>query len=82
MKRFCSLIGFFMFVLGINAQSNDIPTLLPIVTEVCVANIDQTIDHSNNYGGWIELYNPSAADIPLDGWYVSDDASALMKHRK
>ena len=64
-----------MFVLGINAQSNDTFTLLPIVTEICVANIDQTIDHSNNYGGWIELYNPTGKDIALDGWYVSDEAS-------
>lgn len=55
-----------MFVLGINAQSNDTFTLLPIVTEICVANIDQTIDHSNNYGGWIELYNPTGKDIALD----------------
>ena len=70
-----------MFVLGINAQSNDTFTLLPIVTEICVANIDQTIDHSNNYGGWIELYNPTGKDIALDGWYVSDEASVPSKHK-
>lgn len=70
-----------MFVLGINAQSNDTFTLLPIVTEICVANIDQTIDHSNNYGGWIELYNPTGKDIALDGWYVSDEASVPAKHK-
>lgn len=53
----------------------------PIITEVCVANIDQTLDYSNNYGSWIELYNPSAAAISLDGWYISDDAQMLQKHK-
>ena len=52
-----------------------------MVTEICVANIDQTIDYSNNYGGWIELYNPTASDISLDEWYISDDAGTLQKHR-
>ena len=50
-------------------------------TEVCVANIDQTIDYSNNYGSWIELYNPSTDDVPVNGWYISDEADNLMKHR-
>ena len=54
---------------------------MPAITEVCVANIDQVIDYSNNYGSWIELYNPTARDIPLDGWYISDDAQQLSKHR-
>ena len=25
-------------------------------TEVCVANIDQTINYSYNYGSWVEVY--------------------------
>ncbi len=29
------------------------------INEVQVANIDQYIDHSYNYGAWIELYNPT-----------------------
>lgn len=30
------------------------------INEIHVANIDQFIDNSYNYGGWIELYNTSA----------------------
>ena len=37
------------------------------INEVQVANIDQYIDHSFNYGGWIELYNSSPVQIALDG---------------
>lgn len=52
-----------------------------IFTEVCVANIDQTIDFSNNYGGWVELYNSSEENVSLNDWYVSDDYSNLTKHK-
>ena len=61
-KRVLCVASVFALVLGLNAQN----TLL--FTEVCVANIDQTIDYSNNYGGWVELYNPTATSVSLDGW--------------
>ena len=50
-------------------------------TEICVANIDQTLDHSNNYGGWVELYNGTGTDVSLGGWYISDNEANLKKHR-
>ena len=43
-----------------------------IINEIQVANIDQFIDPSVNYGGWIELYNPTDADINLNNLVVSD----------
>lgn len=52
-----------------------------IVNEIQVANIDQYIDNSNNYGGWIELYNPTNADIDLRYWYISDDETNYKKSR-
>ncbi len=52
-----------------------------VFTEICVANIDQTLDHSNNYGGWVELYNAGGTDVSLSGWYISDDEANLKKHR-
>lgn len=36
------------------------------INEVQVANIDQYIDHSFNYGGWIELYNSSGSSYELN----------------
>ena len=74
-KRVLCVASVFALVLGLNAQN----TLL--FTEVCVANIDQTIDYSNNYGGWVELYNPTATSVSLDGWYISDDSEILTKLR-
>lgn len=49
------------------------------VNEVQVANIDQYIDYSYNYGAWLEFYNPTDEDIPIGGMYLSDDSTNLMK---
>ncbi|MBR2235223.1 MAG: lamin tail domain-containing protein [Prevotella sp.] len=76
MNRFLFIALTAMAGLCTKAQNDAI-----MFTEVCVANIDQTIDYSNNYGGWVELYNPSATDVSLNGWYISDDAQMLTKHR-
>lgn len=52
-----------------------------IINEVNAAQIDQTIDYSNNYGGWIELYNPTDKRVSLDYIFISDDPTNLRKHR-
>lgn len=48
-----------------------------IINEIQVANIDLFIDPSYNYGGWVELYNPTDGAITITGLYVSEDASNL-----
>ncbi len=50
-----------------------------LVNEVQQANIDQFIDPSWNYGGWVELYNTTDQPISLAGLYVSDDPADPMK---
>ncbi len=50
-----------------------------IITEIQSANIDQFVDPSWNYGGWVELYNPSDMGVTITGCWVSDDASNLKK---
>ena len=80
-KKFWRVALFVAVSLHANAQSAGGNSTMLMLTEVCVANIDQTIDYSNNYGGWIELYNPTAKGVSLDDWYISDDAGALQKHR-
>ena len=44
-----------------------------VINEIMPANIDCFMDPSYNYGGWIELYNPSDAPFPLAGCYVTDN---------
>ena len=46
-----------------------------VINEIMPANIDVCMDPSYNYGSWIELYNTSAQDIDITGWYLSNDAA-------
>ena len=52
-----------------------------IINEIQSANIDMFVDPSFNYGGWIELYNPTDAPVSLVGLYVSDDPDNLTKFK-
>lgn len=81
MNRLCCIVLMLAAGLRVDAQSSATEGNSLIFTEVCVANIDQTIDYSNNYGSWVEVYNPTAFPVSLDGWYISDDAADRTKHR-
>ena len=59
--------------------SND-PTPL-LINEVQIANIDMFIDPSFNYGGWVELYNPTDKHINLGSVYISDEQLNPLKHQ-
>ena len=50
-----------------------------IFNEVQACNIDMYVDPSFNYGGWIELYNPTGQAVSLNNLYISDDADNLKK---
>lgn len=52
-----------------------------IINEIQVANIDGFLDLSNNYGGWIELYNPTDSAITLGLLYASNDPANLKLFR-
>lgn len=44
-----------------------------VINEIQVANLDQFVDPSWNYGSWVELYNPTGEDISLMGYWVSNN---------
>ena len=52
-----------------------------VINEIQTANIDMFIDPSFNYGGWIELYNPTDKTASINNFYVSDDPENLTKFR-
>ena len=52
-----------------------------VINEIQVSNVDMFVDPSFNYGGYMELYNPTGKGVSLRNLYVSDDASNPMKCR-
>ena len=52
-----------------------------VINEIMPANIDLFVDPSWNYGGFMEIYNPTLNKAPLAGCYLSDDPENLKKWR-
>lgn len=51
------------------------------INEIMVANVDQFLDPSWNFGGWIEVYNPTIKAFDLQSMWISDDPDDLQKIR-
>ena len=52
-----------------------------IINEIQTSNVDMFVDPSFNYGGWIEIYNPTDKPVTLIGLHVSDDPNNLKKFK-
>lgn len=50
-----------------------------IINEIMSANVDMFVDPSWNYGGWIELFNPTSTNVSVANYWVSDDPNNLKK---
>jgi hypothetical protein len=51
------------------------------ITELLASNQSSIVDEDGDFSDWIELYNGNAATVDLNGWYLTDDASAPTKWR-
>jgi hypothetical protein len=50
------------------------PSNIPVsISEVMLRNVSTHADEAGEFEPWIELYNPSAGDVNLSGWTLSDD---------
>jgi len=49
-------------------------TSLPICINEFMADNDETLDVAGKSPDWIELHNPSAESVPLEGWTLGDEA--------
>jgi hypothetical protein len=65
---------------GPNTVTRDLPVYPQVwINEVQAVNPDGARDNLNEAEPWIELYNPTATPISLDGYYLSDDYNVLNK---
>lgn len=52
-----------------------------IINEIQVSNVDMFVDPSYNYGGYVELYNPTNEGMSLNGLWVSFDPQNLCQYQ-
>jgi len=51
----------------------------PVISEFLASNGDVIVDEDGDSVDWLELFNPTAATVNLQGWYLTDDAQELTK---
>lgn len=75
-KRLIFVIFFMQFIYS---YGNRMLSTGLVINEIQVANLDQFLDYSYNFGPWIELYNCTEDTIDIGGAYVSDNPNNLTK---
>ena len=52
-----------------------------IISEFMADNETGITDEDGLWSDWIEIYNPTASPVNLDGWYLTDNAADLTQWR-
>ena len=73
-KAFVLFTALFFFSHSSKAQSE------LVINEIMAANVDMFVDPSFNFGGWIEVYNPTDQALSLRNCYISNDPENLKLH--
>jgi len=60
---------------------NSVAQEAPRITEFMASNSRTLADEDGDSSDWIEIYNPAADTVSLDGWFLTDDANRLAKWR-
>jgi hypothetical protein len=50
-----------------------------LLNEINAANLTNYADNFGNHGDWVEIHNPSASPVSLQGWYISDNPNKPTK---
>jgi hypothetical protein len=53
----------------------------PFISEFMASNTTALGDVDGDFSDWIEIQNPAATAVRLDGWYLTDSAANLTKWR-
>jgi len=57
----------------------DVPLLPPVLNEFLASNDSDFADKDGNFADWIEIYNPNAFSIALDGSHLTSDSANLTE---
>ncbi|NLF33271.1 MAG: lamin tail domain-containing protein, partial [Planctomycetes bacterium] len=53
----------------------------PHITEFMALNDSTRTDQDGDYSDWIEIHNPAASAVNMNGWYLTDEDDNLDKWR-
>lgn len=70
-----------LLLIGAFAASTAVHAADPVITEFLASNQTGLKDEDGSFPDWLEIYNPDAAPVNLDGWYLTDKATAKTKWR-
>lgn len=73
LRPFLIVLAFVPFSLGLQGQVS--------ISEFMAANSKTLADQDGDFSDWIELHNDSNASVNLQGWSLTDSATALTKWR-
>src|ERR1051326_4743562 len=51
----------------------------PLITEFMAVNSGPLVDEDGDTSDWIEIHNPGAAAVNLNGWFLTDKSSDLTQ---
>ena len=51
----------------------------PVITEFLADNRSRLADEDGAYSDWVEIYNPDATSVSLEGYHLTDDPENLSK---
>ncbi|MDB4457879.1 lamin tail domain-containing protein [Akkermansiaceae bacterium] len=68
----------FLAALMVSVASS-IGMAMPGINEIMANNRSTVADGQGDYDDWVEIFNPSAVDLDLSGYYFSDDLEDITK---
>src|SRR5262245_26169975 len=72
----CLVVGVVLSVASVASGEDRV-----IITEFMAANTRGLTDRDRERSDWIELHNPGAGPVNLEGWFLTDDRTDLKKWR-
>lgn len=85
MIRLLSLSSLILFSITYSSCSKDdepgVADIDVVINELMASNSETVADQDDQYDDWIELYNLSASEADLSGYYLSDNDNNLTRWR-
>lgn len=69
----------FLMILFVGTSGLKVSAQSLIINEIMASNSSTIADPTGDYADWIELYNPSAVQVDLSGYFISDNSAQPTK---